>query len=71
MAHEADNLDLASEREELERQSAMRLRRPAGPQPKGRCHYCDEVVGDNDRWCDIHCREDWERELLLKRNAGK
>ena len=58
----ADNLDIAAEREELARKDAIRMRKPEGPQPNGRCHYCDEIVGDEQRWCNAEHRDLWERE---------
>jgi hypothetical protein len=57
----ADNLDVASDREELERQISARIRKPEGPQPTGRCLWCDEILGDYHRWCDAGCRDMWER----------
>lgn len=58
----SDNLDVAAEREEIARQDAIRRRKPEGPQPNGRCHYCDEIVGDEQRWCSAEHRDLWERE---------
>lgn len=57
-----DEFDLASEREELDRENSLRVRKPAGPQPNGRCHFCDEIVDDHSRWCDTDCRDGWQRE---------
>ena len=63
----ADDLDRAAEREEIARTSALlTCKKPAGPVPNGTCHYCDEPVADGQRWCDEHCREDWEREQRLR-----
>ena len=56
-----DALDIASDRAELARQAAATIRRPTGPTPNGRCHYCDEIVDDERRWCDAECRDAWER----------
>lgn len=55
----SDNLDIASEREELARNLAQALRKPAGPVATGRCLYCDEISGEH-RWCDAHCRDAWQ-----------
>lgn len=57
-----DEFDLASEREEIDRENSLRARKPTGPQPNGRCHFCDEIVDDHARWCDATCRDGWERE---------
>lgn len=56
----SDNLDVASEREELERTLAQTIRKPEGPIATGRCLFCDEIVDDGLRWCDNWCRDDWE-----------
>ena len=57
----SDNLDIASDREELARNMAINLKRPAGPAATGRCLHCDEIVGDTQRWCDADCRDAWQR----------
>ena len=56
----SDNLDIAAEREELERTFAQAIRKPAGPVATGRCLHCDEV-SDDRRWCDADCRDAWQR----------
>ncbi|MGI9152734.1 MAG: hypothetical protein ACR2IY_02510 [Rubrivivax sp.] len=56
----SDNLDIASDREELDRAMAIAAKRPSGPTPTGRCLYCDEIVADHQRWCDAQCRDEWE-----------
>ena len=56
----SDNLDVASEREELERTLAQTIRKPEGPLATGRCLWCDEIVDDGVRWCAVWCRDDWE-----------
>lgn len=57
-----DEADRASQEVERELAEAMRKRRPAGPQPTGRCLYCEEIVPDQHRWCSVECREGWEQE---------
>ena len=52
----SDNLDIAAEREELERTFAQSIRKPAGPVATGRCLHCDDR-----RWCDADCRDAWQR----------
>jgi hypothetical protein len=58
----ADEIDRANTQAEFNLAALMRLRRPAGPTPTGRCLYCDEIVPDQHRWCGIECREGWEQE---------
>lgn len=59
----ADEIDRANQEVERGLAEAMRIRRPAGPAPTGRCLYCDEIVPDTHRWCGIECREGWEKEV--------
>lgn len=46
-------LKLAKQRQEDE---SKRLVLPA----IGRCYNCDELLGDDRRWCDEDCKADWE-----------
>ena len=62
----SDNLDIAAEREELERTFAQAIRKPSGPVATGRCLHCDEV-SDDRRWCDADCRDEWESLRKAKR----
>ncbi len=63
----SDNLDIATDREELFRENALRARKPAGPEATGRCFYCDEALGDGQRWCDADHRDAW----LKEQNRGR
>lgn len=58
----ADELDMASEREEIERSSARHTCRKPVPAitANGRCHECKSIVGHGMRWCDALCRDEWE-----------
>jgi hypothetical protein len=56
-----DEIDRADAEVERSLAEAIRKRRPPGPAPTGLCLYCEEVVDDDSRWCDIECRELWER----------
>lgn len=57
-----DEIDRADAEVERNLAQALRQRRPAGPVATGRCLFCDEIVGDQRRWCGVECREAWERE---------
>lgn len=57
-----DQSDRATAMEELRRRAALEKRKPEGPPPTGLCHWCCEFVGAEKRWCDQHCRDDWEKE---------
>lgn len=65
----SDNLDIASEREELARQAAITSKRPMGPVATGRCLHCDEIVADAQRWCDVDCRDAWQRDATHRPRA--
>ena len=56
-----DEIDRANDEAERYLAEAARIKRPVGPQPNGRCHFCDEIVDDEARWCDKGCRDGWER----------
>ena len=62
-----DEADITSERaEQYHAEALAKSRKPAGPQPNGLCHFCDELVGDEHRWCpDTDCRDQWEKEQRL------
>ncbi len=57
-----DEIDRANDEAEKYLAQAARVKRPEGPPPTGRCHFCDEIVDDNARWCDKDCRDGWERD---------
>lgn len=63
----ADEADKTTEREDITIREAIRASmKPLGPLPVGRCHYCDEIVDDEARWCNTSCRDLWSRELALR-----
>jgi len=39
--------------------------------PDCRCHFCDEMIAVNLLFCDVDCRDDYEREQDAIRRAGK
>lgn len=58
-----DDMDRASAQEELARETAIAAAKlkPALP-ATGYCYFCSEPISMGERWCDRHCRDDWERE---------
>jgi hypothetical protein len=63
----ADEIDKASEREEIARQSAMLTsKRPEGPAASGHCLYCNARLPQPMRWCDAECRNEWTEEERLR-----
>jgi len=67
----ADEVDITAERQAREEKYLLAAaRRPAGPVSTGYCLYCEDVVGDEVRWCSTECRNEWEREAALKKKGG-
>ena len=66
-----DVFDQATEREEMERERAIKAARSAPTLPAtGRCHYCDASVTGGAHFCDAECRADFEREEAAMRRGG-
>ena len=38
----------------------MQRYRPSVP-PTGECLYCGTALAQGERWCDVECRDEWER----------
>ena len=57
-----DEIDRAADEAERYLSEALRQRKPEAPGPTGRCLFCDEIVGDTQRFCDAECRDMWDRE---------
>jgi hypothetical protein len=59
----ADELDLASEREQIARDKAVSViqNRPPAATANGYCLECQDPVKEGVRWCDADCRDDWQK----------
>lgn len=60
-----EDLDLASERSELERETqvaAVRRRPGSGLLACGKCHFCDEEVSTGKLYCNSDCATDHAKE---------
>jgi lipopolysaccharide biosynthesis regulator YciM len=59
----ADELDLASDREQIARDKAVQViqNKPLAATATGFCLECGEPVAEGVRWCCPECRDDWER----------
>lgn len=68
-----DVFEQASEREQLERDLAIRYSRKINALPyKGACYFCEKPLPEPLRFCDSFCRDDHQKEEeALKRNGGK
>jgi hypothetical protein len=62
MDNKSDLIDQANETAEIFRRSALSQRQPEGPKATGYCLNCDAHLAPKLRWCDVHCREDWEKQ---------
>lgn len=62
-----DIYDRATEREEQDRELALKRLRPEAPAATGPCLFCGDELPPGQpgqpapRWCDCYCRDDWER----------
>lgn len=68
--HYTDTSDRATQRElEICADALREVRRfPALPYT-GRCHNCGEVTGNDMRFCDADCRDDFERRERIKKQT--
>ena len=68
-----DVFEQASEREQLERDLAIRYSRKINALPyTGACDFCEKSLPKPLRFCDSFCRDDHQKEEeALKRNGGK
>lgn len=68
-----DVFDRASDREQLDRDMAIRFSRKTQALPAtGACHFCGEPLDmPSHRFCDSFCRDDYEKkEAARLRNGG-
>ena len=56
----ADQLDTASELEQLNIEAALANRTRQQLQFTGKCHNCQEPIATGS-FCDSDCRDDWEQ----------
>lgn len=59
----ADIIDAACDREDKDRALAVALAREAGEllPATGECHNCGASVAEGHRFCDVDCRDDWQK----------
>jgi hypothetical protein len=56
-----DPADEADQQVENLNDIARAMRKPSGPLATGVCAWCDEPVDAGKRWCDVQCRNDWDK----------
>lgn len=67
-----DDADLTAEREERQAELARKYRRPAPAlAATGACLFCGDELGDGLRFCDAHCRDDWQRRERSRSISGR
>jgi hypothetical protein len=70
----ADIVDRAEQDASLYLAEAIRKIRSRQPEldPKGACHFCEEAVGPEKKFCDRDCATDYAREqaALVRRGKG-
>lgn len=60
----SDPLDIASDREQMFRENALRIKKPEGPTPTGFCLWCEEpLANDFSRWCSAEHRDAYEHDM--------
>ncbi|MGB6053732.1 MAG: hypothetical protein WBG17_00685 [Burkholderiaceae bacterium] len=47
------------------------IRRAPGLVADGHCHFCESEIGHPLLFCDVDCRDDYQREQAAIRRAGK
>lgn len=52
--------DIATQLEEMQREAALRVRKPQLT-PCSRCHNCGAAVLSKHLFCDVDCRDDFEK----------
>ena len=69
MSDHIDNTDKIIFAEVARGLAAVR-RRPALA-PHGCCHYCDEALAPALLFCDVDCRDDYDKEQAAMARAGR
>ncbi len=59
----ADQVDVANAWNDLQNETLVRAARDKKStiEATGACLFCDEPVESPKRWCDVECRNEWER----------
>ena len=66
----SDDADRASEREEQDREAALKRREPE-LLPVGSCYWCDSELNADRTFCDSDCRDDYQRARAAQERAGR
>lgn len=71
MADEADRADQEVEFLIQEQIRAAQTQCAPALKPKGKCHYCDEILLDTPLFCDKACHEDYQVEQAQLKRMGR
>ncbi|MBH1983405.1 MAG: hypothetical protein I8H79_12690 [Burkholderiales bacterium] len=69
MSDHVDNTDKIIFAEVARGLAAVRSR--PGLVAHGRCHYCDEALAPALLFCNVDCRDDYDKEQAAKTRAGR
>jgi hypothetical protein len=65
-----DQIDQANARAELRLRESLKQRKPEAPAATGYCFNCDARLAVGLRWCDVHCRDDWQAHQEKEQRAA-
>ena len=67
-----DDIDRAQAQEEMARDIAIRAAAAGAPvlPATGACHWCDALLPAGARFCDVDCRDGWQREQDASQRGG-
>lgn len=71
MDSKGDIIDQANEAAEMFNRAAVSQRKPEGPAATGFCLNCEARLRESARWCDTHCRDDWDKALRAEAMAPR
>lgn len=66
----SDEIDIASVQEEAYRAAALNRRHASLP-AIGQCYSCGGPVEGRLRFCNLDCRDDWEKDEAARRRGGR
>jgi hypothetical protein len=66
-----DDADITQARTEAEAELFRRRKREPGLLPICVCYYCGSPINSGVLFCDVYCRDDYEREQRLLAFRGR
>lgn len=62
----ADEIDLSAEQNEIILEALLKVRKPEPGPLTGKCLFCGENVPHLQRYCDVDCAQDHEKEVYFR-----